>query len=380
MLFITENVPASLRGELTRWMLQLKPGVFLGTLTSLVGEKLWNKIKEKQKDGGAVWVKATKNEQKFKLMTTGKTHWQITDFEGLQLITHPYKKSKRKIQSTKSSTIKEKKSKKRKEDGKIPEVTWDSEGIPPDFIIRKVKFKIQNSKITSKFTGNSAYGEYPPDKLWSKPWINDIKTIGKSLIRYISNIQNLIEESFYGKKIVCLDIETTDYLPKAYEGFINIIGLSILDLKNIKFKGINLKLFQAFNMTRKKARVPTLLELIKPYFNDVNSLLVFNQEFDIKILNTVIKEFSFDMKLPLNIIDLMDYFPNLNTLEDYLTTKTGIKRFTTEKGKYSDYYKLFKGKGKMEYNKLIEPIGTYNITDTLTPLYAYLLLNSKGKW
>ena len=383
MLFITENVPTRLRGELTRWMLQLKPGVFIGTLNALVGEKLWNKIQEKQKDGGAIWVKATKGEQKFKLLTSGNTNWQITDFDGLQLITHPNKRSKNEVQyrgkldNNKEDNVKQKKGKRLKEIQEIPKVTWDTENIPINFIIRKVSFKKQNSKITSLFTGSSAHGEYMPNKLWSAPWIDDIKSIGTSLITYISNLQGLTEQPFHEKKIACLDIETTDYLPKAYEGFINIVGLSVLDLDTSTSNCITLNLFQAFNMTRKKNNAPSLLKLAWPFFKDVDTLLVFNRGFDIKILNTVIKEYSLEIKLPSNIIDLMDLFPNLKTLEQFLTTQVGVQRKNTEKGKYSEYYKLFKGKGKNGYNKKIEPIGTYNLTDALTPLFAYLLLNSK---
>jgi CRISPR-associated protein Cas2 len=41
---IMESVPVGLRGELTRWMLELKSGVFMGTISARVREKLWQKI------------------------------------------------------------------------------------------------------------------------------------------------------------------------------------------------------------------------------------------------------------------------------------------------------------------------------------------------
>ncbi|MBD3214204.1 MAG: hypothetical protein GF311_16460 [Candidatus Lokiarchaeota archaeon] len=50
-----------------------------------------------------------------------------------------------------------------------------------------------------------------------------------------------------------------------------------------------------------------------------------------------------------------------------------VKRTNTEKGKYSEYYKMFKGKGRKGTEKQIEPIGTYNITDSLTPLLSYII-------
>jgi len=377
-MFITENVPSSLRGKLTKWMLQLKPGVFIGTLSALVGEKLWNKIREKQGDGGAIWVKATNNEQRYKLTVSGKTNWKINDFDGLQLIIHPYKKPiKREI------NVQEKNYEQIKDISEITsgvhddsKVAWNTEGTPKGFITRKVLFNINHSKILSSFSGTSNYEEYPPDSLWEKPWIDDIKSIGKSLISFLNNIENLYEMSYYGKKLLCIDIETTDFLPKAYEGFINIIGISLLDLREIKSKNLGLTLFQAFNMTRNKTRVPILLKLIEPYLKDVNTLLVFNKNFDIKIINTVINKFSLNIKIPKRIVDLQENFPNLVQLEKFLTSEVGIKRANTSKNKFSEYYNQFKGKGRKGYNKKIEPIGTYNLTDTLTPLFTYLILKS----
>ena len=382
MMFITENVPSSLRGELTKWMLQLKSGVFIGTLSSLVGEELWKKIQEKQGKGGAIWVKGTNNEQKFRISTSGMTNWSVNDFDGLQLITHPNRKSRPKksivkgeIKAKKTTKV-SKKVKKKPQIQKIPSVTWDTEGTPNNFITRNVILKNVNSKIDIKFSGTSAYGEYPPETLWGHPWTEDIKIIGEALLKYLINLKNLSEQSYYSKKILSLDIETTDYIPKAYEGFINTIGLALLDLRKNRFNKLNLNLFQAFNMMRKKSEVPLLLTLIKPYLKDIDTLLVFNKDFDIKIINTVINKFSLKMNLPKNIVDLQKFFPNLKSLEESLTKRVGIKRSTTEKGKYSKYYQLFKGQGRTGYDKKIEPIGTYNLTDTLTPLFMYLLLNT----
>lgn len=383
MMFITQNVPSSLRGELTRWMLQLKPGVFLGTLSALVGEKLWNKIQDKQSKGGAIWVKATNNEQKFKLSVSGNTNWTISDFDGLQLITHLNKKSKKMQDETKArknKVLKKKGSTQEiKEKNDISKITWDTEDIPLNFITRKIQLEYKNSEVRSVFSGTSAYREYPPDTVWRSPWMDDIKKIAESLIIYIINSENEFDPILRNKKLACLDIETTDYLPKAYEGFVNIIGITCLNLGNIKEKNLSLELFQAFNMTRKKLDAPKLLKLVSPYLENIDTLLVFNKNFDIKILKTIINEFSIDISLPSNIIDMQDYFPNLKALEDFLEVQVGIKRATNEKGKYSEYYELFKGKGKNSKDKQIEPIGTYNLTDALTPLYAYILMKLKNK-
>ena len=49
VVLVLERVPTSLRGELTRWMLEPKAGVFVGTMSALVREQLWEKVSH---DGG----------------------------------------------------------------------------------------------------------------------------------------------------------------------------------------------------------------------------------------------------------------------------------------------------------------------------------------
>lgn len=383
-MFITEKVPTRLRGELTKWMLQLKPGVFLGTLSALVGEKLWNKIQNKIGEGRAVWVKATNNEQRFELATCGNVKWKVSNFDGIQLITHPIKKSLKKggeakIKSKESTMPPTRKKRKNKieHNDKGSQITWETEDTPINFITRKAVFRYYNSKFQSVFDGTSAYYEYPPETLWQKPWMNDISTIAQSLISFAIENANVLKSEFLEKKIVCLDIETTDYLPKAYEGFVNIIGVSILNLDDLIAQKVSVEIFQAFNMTRKKQDAPKLLNMVMPYLANVEKLLVFNRNFDIKIINAIIDEFSLNITLPSNIIDMQNYFISLKALEEDLHLKVGIKRENTDKGKYSEYYKLFKGRGKKGDKKQIEPIGSYNLTDALTPLFAYLVINVK---
>ena len=180
------------------------------------------------------------------------------------------------------------------------------------------------------------------------------------------------------KKISCIDIETTDFIPKAFEGFINIVGIAFLDFHELQHQKICLELTQIFNMTRKRAEVKYLLDFILPKIIGSNILLVFNKDFDIKILSHVIQEDSLNFSLPSQIEDLQVKFHSLKSLEQFLFSKTGIKRTITEKGKYSEYYSLFKGEGINGYNKQIEPIGTYNLTDVLTPLYAYFILSTEN--
>lgn len=85
-IFVLERVPASLRGELTRWLLEPHVGVFVGRPSALVRDKLWDLICEKVKGGAAVLIYSAANEQGFAMRTFGKTARQLRDFEGLTLV------------------------------------------------------------------------------------------------------------------------------------------------------------------------------------------------------------------------------------------------------------------------------------------------------
>lgn len=86
---ILEKVPTSLRGELTRWLIEPHAGVFVGHVSALVRDKLWEKCCDKLKEGGVVQLWATNNEQRFTIRSFGATHRDVVDFDGLQLIRLP---------------------------------------------------------------------------------------------------------------------------------------------------------------------------------------------------------------------------------------------------------------------------------------------------
>jgi CRISPR-associated protein Cas2 len=89
IVLILERVPPGLRGELTRWMLEPKAGVFVGRLSALVREKLWEKACKHAKEGGCVMIHSTNNEQGFAIRSYGTTARSIEDFDGLFLVRAP---------------------------------------------------------------------------------------------------------------------------------------------------------------------------------------------------------------------------------------------------------------------------------------------------
>lgn len=81
-----DNASAGVRGELTRWFLELKPGVFVGKVNVRIREFLWERICENSLADGAVMVCSASNEQGFEMRLTGMPKRRVMDFEGIQLI------------------------------------------------------------------------------------------------------------------------------------------------------------------------------------------------------------------------------------------------------------------------------------------------------
>jgi CRISPR-associated protein Cas2 len=98
VILILEKVPAKLRGELSRWMIEPRTGVFVGIMSALVRDKLWEKVcatcdteeeKDPRKKGGAVMIARAKTEQGFAVRTHGDPSRELIDAEGVTLVRIP---------------------------------------------------------------------------------------------------------------------------------------------------------------------------------------------------------------------------------------------------------------------------------------------------
>ena len=88
VVLVLSAVPDGLRGHVTRWLLQISPGVFVGNLSARVRERLWQIVVETMGTGRAIMVFRARNEQGLSFLTWGDP-WVPTDFEGLTLMVRP---------------------------------------------------------------------------------------------------------------------------------------------------------------------------------------------------------------------------------------------------------------------------------------------------
>lgn len=85
VVFVLENATEKLRGVLTRWMIETKPGVFVGSLNALVRDKLWDMIPD-HAPKGALMIYSCNNEQGFTIEMYGDPTRSVVDLDGIQLI------------------------------------------------------------------------------------------------------------------------------------------------------------------------------------------------------------------------------------------------------------------------------------------------------
>ena len=87
-VMILERVAASQRGELSKWLLEVKTGVFVGRLSGLVRDRLWEHALRRAEDRDAtimqVWSSNT--EQGFDLRVHNPKDRIPENHEGLWLV------------------------------------------------------------------------------------------------------------------------------------------------------------------------------------------------------------------------------------------------------------------------------------------------------
>lgn len=93
MIVITLSCcPQKLRGDLTRWLIEIDTGVYVGNLTARVRDAVWERIKLNIGSGRATMVYSANNEQKLEFQIYHAA-WEPVDYDGLRLVRRNYPKS-----------------------------------------------------------------------------------------------------------------------------------------------------------------------------------------------------------------------------------------------------------------------------------------------
>lgn len=88
VVIVLTACPEGLRGHLTRWLLEISAGVFVGQVSARVRSLLWARVVELSKDGRALMVYSQRNEQGL-AFKVHRHHWEVADYDGLLLMHRP---------------------------------------------------------------------------------------------------------------------------------------------------------------------------------------------------------------------------------------------------------------------------------------------------
>lgn len=88
VVLILTATPVGLRGEVSRWLEEVAPGVFVGNLGKRVREELWEKVVARLGGGRALMVYRAAGPQRLAYVSHGHD-WVPTDFDGLTLMLRP---------------------------------------------------------------------------------------------------------------------------------------------------------------------------------------------------------------------------------------------------------------------------------------------------
>ena len=87
-VIVVAACPVGLRGHLTRWLLEISAGVFVGRVSARVRDLLWQRTVEMVKTGRAIMVFSANNEQGLDFKVH-KHDWIPVDVEGVTLMLRP---------------------------------------------------------------------------------------------------------------------------------------------------------------------------------------------------------------------------------------------------------------------------------------------------
>lgn len=87
VVVIVSLCPPKLKGDLSKWLYEVFPKVYIGTISARVREHLWKRITSMIGSGKALMVFSAQNEQKMSYYTIGIS-WISQDYDGISLMKH----------------------------------------------------------------------------------------------------------------------------------------------------------------------------------------------------------------------------------------------------------------------------------------------------
>lgn len=85
VILAVENVPDHLRGYLERFLQETRTGLYVGTLTARVADRLWRVVLEHAGPGDAVMIRPDNSEAGYAIAARDHPRWRLVDHDGWTL-------------------------------------------------------------------------------------------------------------------------------------------------------------------------------------------------------------------------------------------------------------------------------------------------------
>jgi CRISPR-associated protein Cas2 len=86
VVLVLRNAKPGFRGQLSRWLVETAPGVFVGNVPARIRDKVWEKAEELQKNDAALMIYSARTEQGFAVRYAGDASREPVDYDGVTLI------------------------------------------------------------------------------------------------------------------------------------------------------------------------------------------------------------------------------------------------------------------------------------------------------
>jgi CRISPR-associated protein Cas2 len=86
MVIVVENIPPRLRGRLALWLVEVRPGVYIGNYSVRVREMIWEQIVVGLEGGSALMVWSERNDSGYDFIMIGDNRRIPKEMDGVKLI------------------------------------------------------------------------------------------------------------------------------------------------------------------------------------------------------------------------------------------------------------------------------------------------------
>ncbi|MDE5737164.1 MAG: type I-E CRISPR-associated endoribonuclease Cas2e [Oscillospiraceae bacterium] len=157
VVIILTNCSKKLRGDLSKWLIEINTGVFVGNLNARVRDAVWNRVCEYIQNGSASMAFSTNNEQKLDFRIHN-SDWEPVDFDGIQLVRRNLNVSNQKNQMSHAEVSHINRCKQRKATSTLDIENYvvidiETTGLhESDRIIEIGAIRVLNSKVDASFS------------------------------------------------------------------------------------------------------------------------------------------------------------------------------------------------------------------------------------